>query len=414
MRKQWSTNPLSSSSQTSAPGANDIDHHHGRTMSGDEFGSQLNPSFTLPQHRSAPSSPARNISKPEAYHEIFRYKVVYPGGTFVRISPAMDAEKTGDILDFGTVFEASKSLFLDGTNYAKLSNGSGWVFDSKHGIEILELLEVVRIPIKSIAAANSNHHHIAGARSKGTEPTFARNAIGNESMDTSRGGIGKMSATPSPLTASTAVGRRFVAGSGHVGMMDGASAPMPMHAFRHHQQQLLPGAAPPDYYHRPSYNNSVSSSSSMNSGSQTQQVRSENRVWRDVRARCGQCGTFEEFQQLSVIVETQQHQHHPNHFQHHHLQSHGHLDGPVRSAWTATGDKKMSHHDLQVRGCIALIASITRQCSAEVADQESIEACLWVLVHMGSRVAHVMTLIVDAANNRFEAVTSARQGELLR
>jgi hypothetical protein len=61
-----------------------------------------------------------------------------------------------------------------------------------------------------------------------------------------------------------------------------------------------------------------------------------------------------------------------------------------------------------------LITSITRHCSGDVAEQAGMEACLWVLVHMGSRVAHVMALIVEAANARFEALPASRQSELLR
>jgi hypothetical protein len=31
----------------------------------------------------------------DQFIEIFRYRVVYPGGTFIRISPSLDSEKTG-------------------------------------------------------------------------------------------------------------------------------------------------------------------------------------------------------------------------------------------------------------------------------------------------------------------------------
>ena len=386
------------------------------TGSGDEFGAALvNPSFTLPQPRSAPSSPARSIQKPEAYHEVFRYKVVYPGGTFVRISPAMDAEKTGDILDFGTVFEASKSLFLDGTNYAKLSNGHGWIFDSKNGIEILELLEVVRIPVRT-GGSSIDTRDVPPIPSQPPPGAMIRGHSGggipgsSSSIDgmrpTSFGN--RISSTPSPLTASSMAGRRSISGTLGMGMGMGiggtiagikggefsSSSAVPTHHLHtlRQNQQLPPAPPTTDYARSSSFNhnnnhNHVSSSSSMNSGSvgsQTQQVRAENRIWRDIRARCGQCATFAEFQQLAVQVEALQHPHHPHQYGH----------GPGRPAWGSThhaaavnlaGDKKMSHHDLQVGGCIALIASITRQCSAEMADQNGIEACLWALVHMGSR-----------------------------
>jgi hypothetical protein len=52
--------------------------------------------------------------------------------------------------------------------------------------------------------------------------------------------------------------------------------------------------------------------------------------------------------------------------------------------------------------------------SSDIADTSGLESALWVLVHMGSRVAHAMKLAVDAANVRFESSTTNRQSELLR
>jgi hypothetical protein len=86
--------------------------------------------------------------------ENFCYKVIYPGGTFVRISPALDAEKTGEILEYGAVFCASKSLFLDGINYVKLSDGRGWLFESRGSTQVLQLLEVTRSEVSLIAIAS--------------------------------------------------------------------------------------------------------------------------------------------------------------------------------------------------------------------------------------------------------------------
>jgi len=71
-----------------------------------------------------------------------------------------------------------------------------------------------------------------------------------------------------------------------------------------------------------------------------------------------------------------------------------------------------SHHDEQVRNVISIISSVTRQC-AEVADMTGLESSLWVLVHMGSRIVHAMTLAVEAANARFEGLSPNRQSELL-
>lgn len=88
-----------------------------------------------------------------SFVERYRYKVVYPGGVHIRRSPAVDAEKTGSVLDYGDVFESVKSSVLDGVNFVKLLDGSGWVFRNLGETEILELLETVQIPIKPKHAA---------------------------------------------------------------------------------------------------------------------------------------------------------------------------------------------------------------------------------------------------------------------
>ena len=279
----------------------------------------------------------------------------------------------------------------------------------------MELLEVVRIPVRTGGSSIDTRDlptplpQQPGAMIRGNGIVPGSSSSIDGLRPTSFGS--RISSTPSPLTASSMAGRRPISGTvgmgiggtiiaGVKGEFSSSSSAVPthhLHSLRQHQQ--LPPAPPPtDYTRSSSFNNNsnnhnhnnnhhVPSSSSMNSGSvgsQTQQVRAENRIWRDIRARCGQCATFAEFQQLAVQVEALQHPHHPHHYGH----------GPARPAWGSThhaaavnlaGDKKMSHHDLQVGGCIALIASITRQCSAEMADQNSIEACLWALVHMGSR-----------------------------
>ena len=398
------------------------------------------PPFTMPPPRSAPSSPGRGLQKHEAYHEVFRYKVVYPGGTFVRISPGLDADKTGQILDFGTVFEASKSLFLDGTNFAKLANGAGWVFDSKNGIEILELLEVVRIPFRAQRARSVDPGGGGGGSVSGSVGKGERDDDSVASLQPSTAYRRPLGGTPSPLTGSTMAMRKGTAAGGERGAPLAATAAHSFRAVPPPPPGLSRGGTggytlPLQYHPSGPAAGSSSSASSVNSGSF---VRSENRIWRDVRARCGQCATFAEFQQLAAAVEKQYHQHaqpayhqqYQHQYQHHHNNHHYHhqqqlpADARARLAWSATaaasaaagggGDRALTHHDLQVRGCVALITSITRHCSGDVAEQAGMEACLWVLVHMGSRVAHVMALIVEAANARFEALPAARQSELLR
>jgi hypothetical protein len=330
--------------------------------------------------------------------ELFRYKVIYPGGTFVRKSPALDAEKTGKVLDFGVIFEASKSLYLDGVNYAKLADGSGWVFERKNGIEILTLLEVIRVP---------------PPRNSGRELGNGRN-IGRDVSVAANKSFGSFASSVTSVTSSTlnALDRqvsRETMGSRRQGR-DGSSI-----LFDDGEVQ---GECDPDsistrsftqtrgrgYYPAP-----LSSASSVSStGGGHRQVRTENRVWRDVRARCGNCCTFDEFQNLALATDVQIQQSSSRLG----VESISALDGPARSARMMAAET--SHHDQQVRCCIALIVSITRQCSADIAEQDGLEACLWVLVHMGSRVAHAMNLIVEAANVKFESVSKVRQAELLR
>lgn len=76
--------------------------------------------------------------------EVYTFKVVFQYGVAVRISPAIDAEKTGEIIPYGTILESNKSLVLDGINYVKLMDGRGWIFSTKGGVKVLDLIEVTR------------------------------------------------------------------------------------------------------------------------------------------------------------------------------------------------------------------------------------------------------------------------------
>ena len=106
------------------------------------------------------SSCSSSVSCFEIPSEQYRYKVVYPGGTYVRVSPNIDAEKTGEILECGAVVESSKSIVLDGVTYVRLTSTEGWVFESKKGVKVLELIECVR-----------------DTSMKGSESTFAQEIL---------------------------------------------------------------------------------------------------------------------------------------------------------------------------------------------------------------------------------------------
>jgi hypothetical protein len=107
-----------------------------------------------------PSTPQQQVA---SLVEKYRYKVVYPGGVHIRISPAVDAEKTGVVLEYGDIFESIKSSVMDGINFVKVLDGSGWVFRNLGDTEILELLEVVQIQVKSKRQSTSSLRAVSEA-----------------------------------------------------------------------------------------------------------------------------------------------------------------------------------------------------------------------------------------------------------
>jgi hypothetical protein len=275
-------------------------------------------------------------SKIETF-EVFRYKVVYPGGTYLRISPATDAEKTGSVLEFGTVFDASKSLFLDGINYAKLSDGSGWVFEKKNDTQILELLQIIRIPVKK--AIMSGH-------------------LSDEKMHLDINSTAALSAS------------------------DAASATQQIHeplvGNRAGVTSLTSNDRKGDELNKDHY-----------APIQRQHTKVENRLWREVRARCGACATFDEFLALVTVMKI-------------------------------STDGLHTVHEKKLLNSINIIASITGQCSSPIIRDSGswqtpdVATCLWVLLHMGSRVGHIMSLIVDSANAKFESASAVKKSNLLR
>ena len=76
--------------------------------------------------------------------ELFSYRVVYPGGTYIRLHPSQDADNCVEILEFGSIFESTKSVVLDGVNYVFVPS-VGWVFDHKDNDVVLKLERCERI-----------------------------------------------------------------------------------------------------------------------------------------------------------------------------------------------------------------------------------------------------------------------------
>ena len=58
------------------------------------------------------------------------------GGVAIRSAPAFDAELTGYAIEAGALIEVDSSMDVDGTKFVSLSDGAGWVFESKIGEKI--------------------------------------------------------------------------------------------------------------------------------------------------------------------------------------------------------------------------------------------------------------------------------------
>ena len=215
--------------------------------------------------------------------EKYIYKVVYPGGTFIRVSPAIDSEKTGEILNYGTVFEASKSLVLEGVNYAKLADGSGWVFGKKGEMQVLELLEVVRFSSSSSSSSSSLANGGSAGAGAGSDTLYLLTPPSSSSSATilsptnppASSSSSSFSAT-SPTTSNT-TSTSTAATDLHPLPADAnnASASASYSSSTASAFSAPPPPPPPSPRDRPQQ--------------QQQSVRAENRFWRDVRTRCFSC-----------------------------------------------------------------------------------------------------------------------------
>ncbi len=64
--------------------------------------------------------------------ETYIYKVIYPSGVYVRLTPALTSEKTGEILPYGAVIESERScmLYLPSDRAIALVRSFGFLFQS--------------------------------------------------------------------------------------------------------------------------------------------------------------------------------------------------------------------------------------------------------------------------------------------
>jgi len=272
--------------------------------------------------------------------ELFRYKVVYPGGTYIRVSPAVDSERTGEIIEYNVIFAASKSLVLDGVNYVKLADNRGWVLSSKGETEVLELVEVVRMP-------------------------------GTGQIPSGVDGADSCASSTSSSTSSTTVGSSESSVAAEVAAAASTTVALAADSFVMPQVTVLRAAKEKEKLF--------------------QNVRADNRFWRDVGSKCMLCDSFEAYASLSLEVTT---------------------ESSVESGGAKGGRGRPQ--DPQIRSLIRLIVSVTGQWTGpEVADLTGLEAALWVLVHLGPRSSHVVGLAMAAANERYEWLPEERQTELL-
>ena len=89
----------------------------------------------------------------------------------------------------------------------------------------------------------------------------------------------------------------------------------------------------------------------------------------------------------------------------HHIQ---HIIYRPATQLSAQTDEKAGG-DERLAGLLSIITSITKQCADSQVDLDGLEPALWVLTHVGTRVGHIMTLVVEAANERFDRIGAANQ-----
>jgi len=304
------------------------------------------------------STPGKRAQLPQ---EIFKYRVIYPGGTYVRVSPAVDSERTGDIIEYGAVFSASKSLVLDGINYVKLADDRGWVFGNKGDTEVLELVEVVRVPGGLVEASSSSLPESSTLATIRPKAVGASASVSTAPATTTAAATAAAAAPVSSLGAGGDGGDEWGKAADSVVVTESESflVSHTVHRAAREREKL------------------------------SQTGRADSRFWKDAALKCAACETFDAFVRLSAEVETEQ------------------VANPA-------GGGGRRPQDLQVRSLIALIVSVTRQCAPEVAELAGLETVLWVFSHLGTRSAPVLQLAIAAANERFEWLDEERQAELLQ
>jgi hypothetical protein len=249
------------------------------------------------------------------------------------------------------------------------TNG-GWVFEAKGRIEILQLIDITRkvIDTKKIVTDNS-----------AVATTAAVDTGESDSPSTSNQIIDFVS-------------RQYQNSFSFKASASDLSLPLDQSNASPSTNSILNSPSPST---SPKASSSSSSKSSSDfSASKSKEIRSarnETKYWRDVRSTSLSCQCFADFLKL---VSTLEH------------------DATVQDRITNTWIPQ-THREQQIRNLITLITAVTKKCVETVSDCQQLDAALWVLVHLGSRITNIIEYAADAANKRYESLEFEFQRNLL-
>jgi hypothetical protein len=298
--------------------------------------------------------------------EIYCYRVVYPSGVFVRVTPDVNGEKTGEVIPCGATFRSIKSLYLDGINYVQLEDNRGWIFSSFKGKMVLELVQLLRI-----------HPPEQRASPPLGSPSQERKSITPDSSsceDLKRLECGHSDSESSGSDSDAASNRSQSNAQSQSQSLSANAVPTPDRR-QFSQPRILQSPLP------------------------NQQLRMEQK-WRETRMRTRSCRSFDDFtwlitkeidQKLLPPVITE--------------------PGPARSAWMAT---VCDESERKLSSIISTICGVTRQCADTISDTQQLESHLWILSHLGAtEISLVIKLLDKAAQEKFEEICYMQRDEIL-
>jgi hypothetical protein len=294
----------------------------------------------------------------------------------VRLTPNVDGERSGEVIPFGTEFESTKSLYLDGVNYVLLDgNNRGWVFQSLMGRQVLEELEVIRTPRHDAAVVSPSPPHTLSHSLSHSDKVVTR-SVSTDSLSSSA----TATTTVTVSTATISLGPSL-SSTGHTSF----ATESPLRGRRPDQQASSPRSA----------SRVLTSPLPKEATRQAQQ-------WRTIRAQMRACASFAAVSELVRLEQDAQR-----------LPPATPEPGPARSAWMAS-TCALSESDRRLTTLISAICGVARQCADTVSDTSQLESHLWIMCHLGAKdVEHVLRLADVAAQDRFERISFAQRDEVL-